>query len=211
MSERLPDRPRDATIDDRVLTETRRQLAAGGYERLSITQVAAEAGTTRQAVYRRWDSKADLATAAIAAMSDATSRTPTADPFDDLVAELRAFARGVSRPDGLSMIGTMLLSSTDPALVALFRNRIVTPRRQRLLAILERARAAGTLDAAADLEFAVNMFTGSWYALALAGRPTPKDWPERTAALVWRALGGETVGAAPRRRAAPRERPRRSD
>lgn len=196
MTDAGPGRPRDATIDERVLAETRHRLAAGGYEALSLSAVAEAAGTTRQAVYRRWSSKADLATAAIASMSAAADRTPTDDPFADLVAELRAFRNGISRPDGLSMIGTMLLSSTDPALVELFRRRIVEPRRARLLAILRRAQAQGALSPDADLALASTMFTGSWYALALTGRRAPRDWPQRTARLVWRGCGGNPdVGA----------------
>ncbi len=34
------------------------------------------------------------------------------------------------------------------------------------------------------------MGTGSWYARALAGDSPPPDWPARTAALIWRAVGG---------------------
>lgn len=191
MTEGGPGRPRDATIDERVLHQARRQLAAGGYESLSMAAVAESAGTTRQAVYRRWASKADLATAAIASMSAAAERKPTDDPFADLVAELRAFRTGISRPEGLSMIGTMLLSSTDRALVELFRRRIVTPRRERILEILLRARDQGALSPDADLAMATSMFTGSWYALALAGQPAPRDWPQRIAALIWRGCGGD--------------------
>jgi AcrR family transcriptional regulator len=43
-------RSRDASIDDRVLAAAARQLAASGYEALSVAAVADEAGTTRQAL-----------------------------------------------------------------------------------------------------------------------------------------------------------------
>lgn len=191
MTERSRGRPRDADIDARVLAAAQHQLASEGYDAMSFVAVAEEAGTTRQALYRRWPSKADLATAAIAALAQAGAVAPTDDPYADLVAELTAFRRGVSRPDGLSMVGTMLLSSTDPDLVALYRERIVAPRRARLRAILERGQDVGLLAADGDVEVALGMLTGSWYARALAGDRPPARWPERTAALVWRALGGE--------------------
>jgi len=183
-------RPRSAGIDAAVLATAQRHLAQHGYDAMSLVAVAEEAGTTRQAVYRRWQTKADLATAAIAALSQAGQRQPTNDPFADLVRELDAFQEGVSRPDGISMVGTMLLGSTDPQLVSLYRERVVRPRRARLRAILQRARAAGLLDGDSDLDLAVTMLTGSWYAHALAGGPPPKRWARRTAALTWRALGG---------------------
>ncbi len=173
-----------------MLEAARRHLAQHGYEAMSVALVAQEAGTTRQAVYRRWPTKADLATAAVAAMSRAAERAPTDDPYADLVAELEAFRRGVSRPDGVSLVGTMLLRSTDPELVQHYRERIVTPRRARLRAILERARNAGLVDVDGDIETALNVFTGTWYARALAGdAPTPR-WADRVASLVWRGLGG---------------------
>jgi AcrR family transcriptional regulator len=190
-TKRLPGRPRDAAIDARVLEIARAQLAQHGYEAMSLTAVAAQAGTTRQALYRRWPTKAELATAAIAALSRADERRPSDDAYADLVAELEAFRRGISRPDGISMVGTMLLRSTDPRLVELFRARIVAPRRTRLRAILERALAEGRLADGGDLDVALSVLTGSWYAFALAGDAPPADWPRRVATVVWRALGGE--------------------
>jgi AcrR family transcriptional regulator len=186
-------RPRDAEIDVRVLDVARRHLARHGYEALSVSAVADDAGTTRQAVYRRWPTKADLAKAAVAAMSAAAERPATDDPFADLVRELEAYRRGIGRPDGVSMVGTMLVRSTDARLRALYRERIVAPRRARLRAILERARSSGLIAADADVDVVVAMLTGSWYATALAGEPHPDDWPHRVAALAWRALGGEEL------------------
>ena len=175
-----------------MLEIARRQLAELGYEGLSLTAVADEAGTTRPALYRRWPGKAELATAAIAALSTAGDRAPTDDPYADLVAELAAFRRGVTRPDGLSLVGTMLQRNTDPELLRLYRERLVLPRRTRLRAILERAVAAGLLPGG-DLDIAVASLTGSFYALALAGA-IPAQWPERAAAHAWRALGGDAPG-----------------
>ena len=126
-SHAAPGRPRDPAIEGRVLEVALRHLAEHGYEGLSLAAVAAEAGTTRPALYRRWPGKAELATAAIASLSEADTRKITDDPYADLVAELTAFRRGVTRPDGLSLVGTMLQRGTDPQLQRLYRERIVTP------------------------------------------------------------------------------------
>src|SRR5690349_378518 len=90
MDERPLGRPRDRDIDARILEVARHHLAAHGYVAMSVAAVADDAGTTRQALYRRWPSKAELATAAIAAISKAAERPPTDDPFADLVRELAA-------------------------------------------------------------------------------------------------------------------------
>jgi AcrR family transcriptional regulator len=183
-------RRRDPEIDARVLAVASRQLAAAGYGALSVAAVAEEAGTTRQAVYRRWPSKSTLASAALQYATDDAAAECSSDPYADLVAELANFQSGVSRPGRLSLVGTMLQDNTDPALRARYRERVVKPRRQRLRAIFDRAREQGLIDADADLEIAVTLCTGSWYARALAGSPPSPRWPERTVALVWRAVGG---------------------
>jgi AcrR family transcriptional regulator len=187
-------RPRDAGIDDAVLDAARRHLAAHGYGAMSVVSIAEEAGTTRQAVYRRWPTKADLATAAIAGLSRVAQRPDTDDPYADLVEELTAFHRGVTRLNGVSMVGSMLQDATDADLRGLYRARVVAPRRARLRHILRRAADAGLVDSDADIDYAVAACTGTFYALRLAGAHVAKTWPERTATLVWRALGGEPPG-----------------
>jgi len=124
-------------------------------------------------------------------MSEAAQRPDTNDPFTDLVSELQAFHTGVTRPNGISMVGSMLQSGTDPQLRTLYQQRIVTPRRERLRHILQRAADDGLLAPAADLDYAVAACTGTLYALHLAGKTTRRTWPARTAKLIWAALGGK--------------------
>jgi AcrR family transcriptional regulator len=186
-----PGRARDSGIDERILAAAKRQLSVLGYEGMSIAAVAEEAGTTRQALYRRWASKAELASDAIAGIGDESGGQASGqDPFSALVAELSDFQRGVSRPGRLSLVGTMLQETTDPDVRDRYRATVIHPRRQRLAAVFQAAQQLGLIDQDADLTVAVTMCTGNWYGRALAGDPPPPDWPRRTAALVWRALGG---------------------
>jgi len=190
-------RPRSAAIDEAVLAAARRQLSEGGYSALSFAAVAQEAGTTRPAIYRRWATKSALAESAMASYPTGDPPVRAAelpsDPFADLVAELEDFRHGVSRAGRLSLVGTMLQSTTAPDAAARYRTRVVAPRRARLRAILERAATEGAIDQDADLDVAVTMLTGSWYARCLAGDAEPGDWPRRVAELAWRALGGATA------------------
>ncbi len=183
-------RARDPSIDVRVLEVAARHLGAYGYEGMSVAAVAEEAGTTRQAVYRRWAGKPELGAAAMGAFADRVLDAPTSDPFADLVTELSDFQRGVSRPGRLSLVGTMLQDSVEAGVRARYQAQVVAPRRRRLRTILERAQKLGMIDADTDLDVAVTMCTGSWYARALAGSPPPRNWPQRAAILVWRAVGG---------------------
>ena len=183
-------RARDPDIDARILAVASRHLSTVGYEAMSLAAVAAEADTTRQALYRRWATKAALAAAALRSAEDAGPEVSSEDPLRDLVAELTDFRRGVSKPGRLSLVGTMLQDSTDPELRARYQTRVIASRRRRIRAILVRAQGLGLIAADADLDVAITLPTGAWYARALAGEAPPRNWPERTAKLVWRAVGG---------------------
>jgi AcrR family transcriptional regulator len=200
VASRGPGRPRDPAIDLAVITVAQRHLAEHGYEAMSLAAIADEAGTTRQALYRRYPSKADLATAAIAAIAAAEVRADSDDPYADLVAELEAFRVGVLRPNGIAMVGTMLQAGVDDELARLYRERIVLPRRARLRSILRRAVTAGRLPSSADLDTAVAACTGTLYGARLADSPIPDDWAARVAALVWRGCGGTVPTGRPTRR-----------
>jgi AcrR family transcriptional regulator len=183
-------RTRNPEIDVRILAVANQHLSRHGYEAMSLTAVAHEAHTTRQALYRRWPTKASLAAAALTASVDTPDTVTSEHPLTNLTAELANFERGVSRTGRLSLVGTMLQDSTAPEALTRYRDRVVAPRRNRIRAILDQARNLGLIDPDADLEVAVTMCTGSWYARALAGTPPPPNWPARTATLVWRAVGG---------------------
>lgn len=184
-------RIRDDAIDVRVLAVAKRHLSRDGFDGMSIAAVAQEAGTTRQALYRRWPTKAELAAAVIGSIEDSgTPPIPREDPLAALVAELEDFVRGVSMPGRMSLVGAMLQETADPGVVARYQQRVIAPRRARITGILREAQRRGLIDRDADLDVAVTMCTGSWYGRALAGDPPLPDWPRRAAALVWRAAGG---------------------
>jgi AcrR family transcriptional regulator len=183
-------RSRDPGIGARVLHVANQHLSRVGYEALSLAAVASEAGTTRQALYRRWPDKASLAADALLVAAESRDPAASGDPYDDLIRELEDFQRGVSLPGRLSLAGTMLQDATAPEARSRYQARVVAPRRARIRVILERAQVLNLIDGDADLEVAITLGTGSWYARALAGDDVPPDWPARAAALVWRAVGG---------------------
>jgi AcrR family transcriptional regulator len=160
-------------------------MAREGYARMSVDAVAAEAGVSKPTLYLRYPSKAALATAALAHVREQTAPQETGDTRADLVALLRHFRVGVDRPFGMAMIGTVLAEEHHtPELFAEFRKRLVEPRRRMLRGVLERAQLRGEFAGDADLETAVNMLVGSYYAAYLATTPIPRDWPERAVDLV---------------------------
>jgi AcrR family transcriptional regulator len=167
---RPPGRPRSERVDDAILAAARAELAAHGYARMTVDAVAARAGVSKPTVYLRHPTKAELATAAIASMRVRPRPEPTGDLRADLVAHLRLLRAGLERPNGMTMLGTVLAEEHDtPELLALFRERLVAPRRRELRAVLEAARDRGQLRPGADIDVAVNALVGAFFARYLAG------------------------------------------
>jgi AcrR family transcriptional regulator len=181
-------RPRDAELDTRIVEAARDLMAEGGLEALTFGAVAERADTTRPAVYRRFDDKNALAVTAISSLAAVTQPPRTGNLREDLAAELRSFRSGLTKLNGLGIVGAVLAGTTDPTITETYRETIVAPRRSRIAAIIADGVASGELTAsAADQRILVSMCTGSWYGFALAGTAPPRDWPDRTARLVWAA------------------------
>jgi AcrR family transcriptional regulator len=190
-SQRRPGRPREQGTDEQIIEATLRLMAQHGYSRMSVEMVAAEAGVTKPTIYRRYKSKEELAVAALATYRQRNLPVETGDTRTDLIAQLRHFKTGIERPFGMAMIGTVLAEEFDtPELLASFRTHIVQPRRQALRQILAQARTRGELKPEADIELAVNLLIGSYYAAYLAATSPTADWPERVTDLVLAAMGG---------------------
>ena len=171
-------RPRSEATDAAILDAAMAEMAERGYARMSIDAIAARAGVSKPTIYLRHSGKAELATAALAAFQQRALPRPTGDTRADLVAILRHLKRGVERPFGMAMIGTVLAEEAHtPELLSLFRERLVAPRRAALRGVLEAARDRGELREDADLDAAVAALVGAYYAQYLAGRPFPRRWP----------------------------------
>jgi AcrR family transcriptional regulator len=167
---RAPGRPRSASADEAILVAALAELGERGYARMSVDAVAARAGVSKPTIYLRHPTKADLATAAIASMRVRPRPAPTDDVRADLVAHLRLLRAGLERPNGMTMFGTVLAEEREtPELLALFRERVVAPRRRELRAVLEAARNRGDLRRDANVEVAVNALVGAFFARYLAG------------------------------------------
>jgi AcrR family transcriptional regulator len=179
-SERGPGRPREPEVDQRILDAALRLLAQFGYVRMSMDAVAAEANVTKPTIYRRYSGKVQLAIAAIVAYCSRVPPIYTGETRVDLVAHMNDMRRLLERPNGMSMLGTVLAEECEtPELLANFREYLIKPRRAAVRAILERAQQRGELRPDADLALVVNMLIGTYYAQYLSGEPFAENWSEQ--------------------------------
>lgn len=186
---RPPGRPRDAEAEARILQVALRLLAEDGYSRMSLDAVAAEAGVSKPTIYRRWSSKADLATAALRTIQTSEPVVATGSTVGDLTATLQNFSRSLLRPNGMSLIGTVLAEEAHtPELLTLFRERLVANRRNQLHEILRRAQRNKELRPGVSLDAAVNMLVGAFYARYLASSTVPPGFAKELVDIVWKGL-----------------------
>jgi AcrR family transcriptional regulator len=186
---RAPGRPRSAAADRRIVEATLRLLSRDGYDRTSIEAVAAEARVTRGSVYRRYATKAEMVTAAVCTMSAVAEAGACAGTRATLTALLEDFRRCIEPHDGVSIVSSLYLQRHDhPEMLESFRERIITPARHRLAAVLELARERGEVRPDVDPEAAVEMMVGAYLYRTFAGLPTGPDWPERVVAAAWPGL-----------------------
>lgn len=188
-TKRAPGRPRDAATGRRILEVALRQLADLGYSRMSLDGIAAEAGVSKPTMYRRWTNKADLATAALRTIQIAEPPVHTGSTAGDLAGILENFSRSLLRPNGMSLIGTVLAEeSHTPELLRYFRERLVVPRRKMLRTVLERARAAGELRPGVKLDTVTSCLVGAFYARYLAGSHVPPGFARELVNIVWSGI-----------------------
>lgn len=176
-SSRGPGRPREQEVDQRIVDAALRLMAQHGYARMSMDGVAAEAGVSKPTIYRRYSGKEELAVAAIVAYCATNPPLYTGETRGDLIAQMRHFRWAMERPFGMAMLGTVLAEEHEtPALLAVFREYLVKPRRQELRRLFNRARERGELPEDADIGLAINMLIGAYYAQYLAGDPFAEGW-----------------------------------
>lgn len=173
-------------MDKRILDACFEALGELGYARMSIVDVARRAGVARPSLYRRWETKEQLAIAALDhAQAGIVDLPNTGDLRSDLAAHLTSLHQTLTRPNGMAIVGTMLAEEiTTPALLAGFRERVVPLRRRLIRELLERGRDTGELNPEADLDLLVDLGVGAFYARYVSGQPFGARWATHTAEAV---------------------------
>ncbi len=179
-------RPRAPEVDVAVLDAAMHQIAKFGYGRMSIDSIAREARVGKAAIYRRWSSKADIATAALAARIDAESSQLEAAYFrGGLVRILEAIRQNLLEPNTMALVGTLLAEEKQtPELIALFRERVWGRRRYMLRRALERVLAGGRSRRNVDLDAAIDMIVGALYSSYHRTGAIPANLPKKVVTAV---------------------------
>jgi AcrR family transcriptional regulator len=184
-------RPRSQAAEDAILDATLALLAEAGFRGMTVEAVATRAGASKATIYRRWPTKENLVIAAFARTPDLVLRGG-ADLAAQLVDTLGQFARFMQdTPLGGVLPALAAESAHNPALEAAF-TPLVHQRRRPIVTLFERARAAGSLPAHTDPEFAADLVTAPvLQRIMVMGRRTDRRYIRRVVDTALRGLRAE--------------------
>jgi AcrR family transcriptional regulator len=169
-----------------LVAAAEQQLRERGYSAMSLESIAKAAGTTVPSLLRRYPDKAALATAVVDSLRIEPMPTARDRPRQRALAILKNFHTNLRRDNSMALLGSLLAEEQRvPQLLERFRARLSTPRRQALREALGEGVKQGELAAEVDLDVAVNMLIGSFYARCIADGAIPRNWPERVLAQIW--------------------------
>lgn len=178
---RRPGRPRSQRVHQAALDAAFDLLAQGGFSGLSIDKVAAYAGVSKAAIYRRWSSKEALAAAVLDRV--AQEILPVADAGSTR-AELVAMVSGTVAAFAHTPLGRVMKSllseiALSPELTAAVRWGGVRLRREEVERALRRGVARGEIRADADLSVAHELLLGPVYYRLLFGGELDRAFAEQ--------------------------------
>lgn len=149
-------RPRPRVSGDReqeILDAALEVLREVGYDKLTIDTVAARARASKATLYRRWPTKAELVADAMSQLDGGVPAVPDTGTLRGDLLALTDDKCGVLDAGQMDLVcGLSTAMYRDHALGAALRDRFLEPRRHTVLAVLERARDRGEIDAGVDLE-----------------------------------------------------------
>lgn len=174
-------RPRSDAIDGALFRAAHEIVGAEGYGRLTIERIAALSGISKASIYRRFQSRAELAAEALLAVVGPVSVLEGDEAGGSVERYLRDIFRIVRERAGPMLQGLMADAQLDPRFREIFRERFVRERRDAFARAIE-AEYGRPANLEVVLDFALGLM---WYRL-LVGHGALGD---RDAAEVAAALG----------------------
>lgn len=166
-------------------------LSETGTTDVSVDEIAAAAGVSKQTIYRWWPSKGAVLFEAMAEWAQTNAPEPdTGSVHEDVAAFLTSsFAAATSTPAAQLLRAIVAAAQRDEMSAALLRD-FTSERRTTLVRILDRGRARGEVCAGVDIELlAEQAFGVLWYRIAVTGAPVTDELARRLAASLCGTIG----------------------
>ncbi|MDT3446141.1 MULTISPECIES: TetR/AcrR family transcriptional regulator [unclassified Pseudofrankia] len=200
-------RPRDVSIDIRVLDAARQLLVEQGFEATTVQAIAERSAVHASAIYRRWPSRVEIIEQAVfPGLSPVTVR-PTGDLRRDLRRFVRAYASTMAGPAARAAVPGLLAVYQVAGRANAAETWFAVSARPQFLDVL-RAAPPGSVDPAADPDDVFDTLLGCVLARTLIPTVAQRDRPlERLVDICLRLLQPMTTQPAAARPATVVARP----
>src|SRR4051795_11533739 len=183
-------RPREPALDEAIILATRARPARDGYSRMTLGDIAADAGVSRPTLYRRWNNKFQLVTDAL----DYGFRKQRdlydidlsrLEPREALVEAVRRLDPAYYNPDAMVLMGNFAGEVIHtPELLAMLREHAVEPRVTLVENVLSQLQADGAVSDGIDRHTMATMCFGSYFGAFYRGDPR-EEIAEKVVAVLW--------------------------
>ena len=176
-SVRRPGRPRDTSIDTRVLEAARELLVEHGYEATTVQAIAERSAVHASAIYRRWPSRVEIIEQAVFPGFASISVRATGDLRRDLRRFIRTYVTTLGSPAARAA-ATWPTRQLSVRLVAagMEETLLAVSARPQFLDIL-RAAPAGAVDPDVDPDDVFDMLLGAILARSLVPTVAQRQRP----------------------------------
>jgi AcrR family transcriptional regulator len=170
-----PGRRRSDQSHQAILQAAREVLEQVGYRAMTIEAIAARAGVGKKTIYRWWPSKATVVLEALITQTEAhVPFTDTGSLEGDLLAYFELSFSGLRGKSATVLSGLAAEAQLDPEFAREFQRTFIVPRKQELVALLQRNLQRGELAPDTNLEVLADLIYGAkWYRFLLY--PAPLD------------------------------------
>ncbi|OHV31711.1 MULTISPECIES: TetR/AcrR family transcriptional regulator [Pseudofrankia] len=188
-------RPRDASIDVRVLEAARQLLVELGFEATTVQAIAERSAVHASAIYRRWPSRIEIIEQAVFPGLAPVTVRPTGDLRRDLRRFIRAYAATMAGPAARAAVPGLLAVYQSAGRANAAETWFAVSARPQFLDIL-RAAPPGSVDPAADPDDVFDTLLGCVLARTLIPTVAQRNRPlERLVDICARLLRPATADA----------------
>jgi AcrR family transcriptional regulator len=194
-------RPRDPRADRAILGATLELMAEGGIASLRVDDVAARAGVGKATIYRRFATKDELITAAVAGLVSDVSVPETGSTYGDLDALMRGAVRLYTGPLAPRLMPDLVSEmARNTALAEAVRRGFLARRRDALRSVLVQGVERGDLRSDLDYELTLDILLGPlFYRLLVTGERIDRRLVDSVVAFVMRTFAPEAGPLEPHR------------
>jgi AcrR family transcriptional regulator len=163
-------RPRDSSIEDRVIEAAAEELAENGFGGFSVRAVARRSGVSRPSLLLRWRTRDELIVETVQRATKWPSPDPDA-PFREELEGIVARIVELLQPDSIGIHLRLVVDAPRyPGLFAAFRDTVMTKAATQLSTLLRRGVAEGELPQHIDFSWAADALVGVLMVRSLAMR-----------------------------------------